>query len=107
MLRRFLRSSAPALASRSLKDRLTGMIDYKVKYSLRQVETNLSEFIEKARSGEEVIIVRGKQPVAKSVAIQAPELKDRVPGGLKGKILCAPNAFDPLTDQELSDLGFE
>jgi antitoxin (DNA-binding transcriptional repressor) of toxin-antitoxin stability system len=81
------------------------MIDYRVKYSVRQVETNLSGLIEKARAGKEVIIVRGKQPVAKLVAIRIPELKDRVPGSLKGKILCAPNAFDPLTDRELSDLG--
>ena len=33
--------------------------------------------------------------------------KDRIPGALKGKISYTPDAFDPLTEQELSDWGFE
>ena len=33
--------------------------------------------------------------------------KDRIPGALKGKFCYTPDAFDPLTEQELSGLGFE
>jgi hypothetical protein len=33
--------------------------------------------------------------------------KARIPGRLKGKISYTPDAFDPLTDQELKDLRFE
>jgi len=32
---------------------------------------------------------------------------NRKPGALKGKIFYAPDAFAPLTDRELKDLGFE
>ena len=31
----------------------------------------------------------------------------RVPGLWKGLVTYTPDAFDPLTDQELKDLGFE
>ena len=56
--------------------------------------------------GKEVIIARGSQPIAKLVAVGT-ALKKRVPGKLVGQISYMPGAFDPLTDRELSELGFE
>ncbi len=53
-----------------------------------------------------MIITRGKQPVAKIVPI-AGAAKKRIPDMLKGQIWSAPDAFDPLTDEELRELGFE
>jgi antitoxin (DNA-binding transcriptional repressor) of toxin-antitoxin stability system len=53
-----------------------------------------------------VIIARGKTPVAKLVAISA-QKKKRVPGRLKGKIWYTPDAFDPLTKEELSEWGIK
>jgi antitoxin (DNA-binding transcriptional repressor) of toxin-antitoxin stability system len=66
-----------------------------MKYTVSQAEINLSPLLEEARAGKEVIIVRGRRPVDKLVAIWAREPKDRIPGTLKGKIICGPGAFDP------------
>ena len=77
-----------------------------MKYTVHQAKTNLSRLLAEACSGKEVIIARGSQPVAKLVAFGSAS-RNRVPGRLKGLISYTADAFDPLTDQELSDLGFE
>jgi prevent-host-death family protein len=75
-------------------------------FTIHKAKTNLSRLIEKARRGEEIIIAKGKVPVVKLVALPA-NSKKRSPGRWKGKISYAADAFDPLTDQELKDVGFE
>ncbi len=74
--------------------------------TIHKAKTQLSQLIEKACEGEEIVIARGKKPVVRLVAVSS-ALKKRQPGRLKGKISYAPDAFAPLTDQELQDLGFE
>ena len=76
-----------------------------MSYTVHQAKSNLSRLIKEAQSGKEVIITRGKDPVAKIVPINKP--KTRVPGSMKGLIWSAPDAFDPLTDEEMRELGFE
>jgi prevent-host-death family protein len=75
-------------------------------YTVHQAKTNLSKLLRKAARGEEVIIARGKKPVAKLVAV-CTEKKKRVPGRLKGKIWYAPDAFDPLRQEELAVWGIK
>jgi prevent-host-death family protein len=77
-----------------------------MSYTVRQAKANFSRLIKEAQNGQEVVITRGKQPVAKIIPI-ASAAKKRIPGMLKGQIWSAPDAFDPLTDEELRDLGFE
>jgi antitoxin (DNA-binding transcriptional repressor) of toxin-antitoxin stability system len=77
-----------------------------MKYTVHQTKTNLSRILKEASAGKEVVIARGKEPVAKIVAIGS-GLKKRVPGRLAGKISAARDAFAPLTDRELKELGFE
>ena len=77
-----------------------------MKYTVHQAKTNLSRLLAEACSGEDVIIARGDQPIAKLVPLGAACAR-RVPGKLAGKISWKPGAFDPLTDSELDDLGFE
>jgi antitoxin (DNA-binding transcriptional repressor) of toxin-antitoxin stability system len=77
-----------------------------MKYTVHQAKTNLSRLLEEACSGKEVVIARGSQPVAKLVALNSAS-KKRVPGRFAGKISHTAEAFDPLTDQELSEVGFE
>lgn len=77
-----------------------------MRYTIHKARTNLSRLIKEALSGKEVIITRGGQPVAKIVPIIS-AAKKRIPDMLKGQIWSAPDAFDPLTDEELRDLGFE
>jgi prevent-host-death family protein len=74
--------------------------------TIHKAKTNLSRLIAKACAGEEVIISHGKKPVVRLVAIQDKPQK-RKPGAWKGKIVVSDDAFAPLTDQELNDLGFE
>ena len=77
-----------------------------MKYTVHKAKTNLSRLLEEACAGKEVIIARGDQPVAMLVALGSAR-KKRVPGKLAGQISYTPDAFEPLTDRELSDLGFE
>lgn len=74
--------------------------------TIHKAKTNLSRLIEKACKGEEIIISRGAKPVVRLVAIEE-KLGERVPGAWKGKITYSDDAFAPLTEQELNDLGFE
>lgn len=75
--------------------------------TIHKAKTQLSRLIEKACKGEEVVIVRGKskEPVVKLVAVGRP--KKRLSGRLKGKITYSADAFAPLSEKEMSDLGFE
>jgi antitoxin (DNA-binding transcriptional repressor) of toxin-antitoxin stability system len=75
--------------------------------TIHKAKTQLSRLIEKACRGEEIIIARGKQPVAKLVALPTARKGERIPGAWKGRISYTADAFDPLTDQEMKDLGFE
>jgi antitoxin (DNA-binding transcriptional repressor) of toxin-antitoxin stability system len=77
-----------------------------MKYTVHQAKTNLSRLLEEACAGKEVIIARGAQPVARLVALAAAS-KKRVPGRFTGQVSCSPDAFAPLSDRELSELGFE
>ena len=49
-------------------------------HTIHEAKTNLSKLIQKAREGEEVIIAKGKEPVAKIVPITSAQ-KKRVLGG--------------------------
>jgi prevent-host-death family protein len=77
-----------------------------VIYTITQARKNFEELLRKVRAGEEVIIARGKKPVAKIVPFPS-RTKKRVPGSLKGKIWYSPDAFDPLSKKELAEWGIE
>jgi prevent-host-death family protein len=76
-------------------------------YTVHQAKTNLSKLIAEAEQGKEVVIARGNKPVAKLVPIATKKDKNRGYGSLKGKISAPPQAFAPLTDEELKDWGIE
>jgi prevent-host-death family protein len=67
--------------------------------SVHAAKTNLSRLIARVEAGEEVIIARGRQPVAKLVPI-APKGK-RVFGALRDKLVVGPEFFEPLPREEL------
>ena len=75
-------------------------------HTIHEAKTNLSKLIEKACAGEEVIIARGKKPVAKIIPF-GDTVRQRILGGFEGKISWTEDAFDPLTDEEMRELGFE
>jgi prevent-host-death family protein len=67
--------------------------------SIHAAKTNLSKLVARAEAGEEIIIARGRTPVAKLTAI-APKGK-REFGALRGKIAIGPEFFEPLPPEEL------
>ncbi len=70
--------------------------------NIRKAKADLSRLIQRACRGEDIVIARGKKLVA-----LRDEQGNRKPGALKGKLFCPPDAFAPLTDRELKDLGFD
>ena len=79
-------------------------------YTVHQAKTHFSRLLKEAEAGEEVIVMRGKKPVAKLVPIEqahtAPAAPFRLIGAYSGKISWTKDAFDPLTDGELKELGW-
>lgn len=67
--------------------------------TIHEAKTNLSRLIQKASTGEDIIIARGSKPVARLVAVG--ELKGkRQAGSLKGKIVVGPEFFEALPPEE-------
>jgi prevent-host-death family protein len=63
--------------------------------NIAEAKARLSELVEKAARGEEIVIARDHKPVAKLVPVRthAP----RVPGSAKGQVWIAPD-FDEIPD---------
>lgn len=63
-------------------------------YTIGEAKTNLSKLVHRAEEGEEVIVRRGRKPVAQIVAIsdQKPAPR-RKPGSMRGRI-SVPEDFD-------------
>jgi prevent-host-death family protein len=71
-----------------------------MRVTVHVAKTTLSKLIERALAGEEVIIARGTQPVARLVPI-AEQLPERRPGTLRGIVKLTEHFFDPLPSEEL------
>ena len=67
------------------------------KVNVHEAKTNLSQLLERAHAGEEIIIAKAGTPYARLVPLAAPQ--PRKPGLLKGKLDDA--FFEPLPDDEL------
>ena len=60
-----------------------------------EAKTHLSQLLDRAAAGEEIVIARAGRPVARLVALAAPTPPRRIPGGWHGKVGIAPD-FDEL-----------
>jgi prevent-host-death family protein len=73
-------------------------------YTVHAAKTNLSKLIERVEKGEEVIIARGKKPVARLLPVDVPAYvrRRRSFGMLKGKLKLPDSFFfDALAEEEL------
>jgi prevent-host-death family protein len=68
--------------------------------TIHRAKTTLSQLIEKACRGEDIVIARGSKPVARLVAI-SDHKGNRCPGALKGKLNVGPEFIEPLPNEEL------
>ena len=68
--------------------------------SIQEAKITLTDLIERACAGEEILIARGKKPVVRLLPIRRPQR--RKPGALRGKLRVGPKFFEPLPDEELA-----
>jgi prevent-host-death family protein len=66
-----------------------------------QAKTKLSELIDRAAAGEEIVIARHGRPIARLVAYRPPTRKRRKLGLLAGKLQVPDDFDDPLPEDVL------
>lgn len=71
---------------------------------LYEAKTHLSDLVERAAQGEEFIIAKGDQPMARLIPLAKPANR-RAPGGWEGRIYISENFDSPLPPGILR--GFE
>jgi prevent-host-death family protein len=70
-----------------------------ITVTLEEAQAHLARLIEQLSPGEEVVITRNQEPVARLVAASTPSRQPRRLGTMKGTVLCVSPDFDgPLED---------
>ena len=69
-------------------------------HSIHAAKTNLSRLVKRASAGEEILIARGKLPVAKLVPVVSSAPARRF-GAMRGRARVTKAFFDPLPPDEL------
>jgi prevent-host-death family protein len=70
-------------------------------YTVHTAKTHLSQLIDQACAGEEVVIAKGKNSVVKLVPV-ASTPHQRQFGAMRGKATVIEAFFEPLPDEELA-----
>jgi antitoxin (DNA-binding transcriptional repressor) of toxin-antitoxin stability system len=74
------------------------------RVNIQEAKTHLSRYIDRVIQGDVIIVCRHNQPVAELRAVQtSPERRERVAGLLAGQVHWEPDAFAPMTDDELAE----
>jgi prevent-host-death family protein len=71
---------------------------------MHEAKTKLSQLVERAEAGEEIVIARNGKPVARLIAIQGASSLAGVHGALRGRIRLADD-FDELPDDIADAFG--
>lgn len=74
-------------------------------YTVHQAKTHFSRLLKEAEAGNEVIVMRGKKPVAKIVPVEEQPSRKSLAGAYARSTYQNDDAFDPLTDEELVQMG--
>ena len=69
--------------------------------TIHTAKTNLSQLLARVERGEEIVIARGKEPVAKLIPFR-PQASKRHFGALRGAISVESSFFEPLTEEQLA-----
>jgi prevent-host-death family protein len=70
-------------------------------HTIHAAKTQLSRLIEKAEAGEDVVIMRGRRPVARLVPVAA-AVPERQFGAMRGRARTDARFFEPLPAGELA-----
>ena len=74
--------------------------------TIHQAKTQLSRLIHHVEQGEEVVVCRGKLPVAKIIRTSASQpVRPKVGQATSPRFAVPDNAFAPLSQGELKDWG--
>jgi prevent-host-death family protein len=69
--------------------------------TIHTAKTTLSQLLARVEAGEEIVLARGKVPIAKLVPYQTATPKRRF-GAFRGVASVGPEFFEPLPDDELA-----
>jgi prevent-host-death family protein len=69
--------------------------------TIHTAKTTLSQLLARVEAGEEIVLARGKEPIAKLVPFHRQPTKRQF-GALRGVISIGPEFFEPLPEQELT-----
>lgn len=70
--------------------------------NIYDAKTRLSQLVDRAAGGEEIVIARAGRPVARLVALRATDVK-RKPGRLRGRVRLGKNFDSPLPSDLFED----
>jgi prevent-host-death family protein len=65
------------------------------KVNIYEAKTRLSQLVDRAEAGEEIIIARGGRPAARLIPFRAPGV-ERKPGRMRGRVRIASDFDAPL-----------
>jgi prevent-host-death family protein len=69
------------------------------QFNIADAKSHFSELVQKALTGEDVVIARDNKPILRLVPVKKITGKGRQPGSARGKILfIAPDFDEPLAD---------
>ncbi len=74
-------------------------------YTVHQAKTHLSRLLKEAEAGKDVVVMRGKKPVAKILPIESTVSRKALAGSYPKAVHWDDDAFDPMTDEELIQCG--
>lgn len=69
-----------------------------MKVNVHEAKTKFSALLERAHSGEEIILAKAGVPYARMVPLETPS--ERVPGRYPGEV--PESFFEPLSEEELA-----
>ena len=69
--------------------------------TIHTAKTTLSQLLVRVEAGAEIVLARGKEPIAKLVPFHRPPSKRQF-GALRGVISVGPEFLEPLPEQELT-----
>lgn len=72
--------------------------------TIHAAKTHLSQLLARVEAGEEIVLARGKAPIAKLVPY-TPAVARRCFGAMKGQIRVDAAFFEPLPEEELTGWG--
>lgn len=70
--------------------------------TIHVAKTKLSQLLARVEAGEEIVLARGKKPIAKLSPLTPPAPK-REFGSMSGLGEVGPEFFEPMTEEELAE----